>query len=165
MPPPPPLIVATCHHRPAVMWLIVAFLIVDEIASKEEIANIHDELFFCAWFVTCVFSCVEFLPLDREILNGQPSKLIWAERSLRDDLENVKRTEERVEVIEIEHDVRKTPSSMYFGDYITLGTKPRQIRYKKFSEQRKDREVGLSSQNNHLSSASLFVIHHGASPW
>jgi hypothetical protein len=68
--PPPPITVATCHHRAAVMWLIVASLM-DEIASKEEIADIHDELFFCAWFVTCVFSCVDFLPLDREILNGQ----------------------------------------------------------------------------------------------
>jgi hypothetical protein len=57
--PPPPITVTTCHHCAAVMWLIiVALLIVDEIASKEEIADIHDELFFCAWFVTCVFRVV-----------------------------------------------------------------------------------------------------------
>ncbi len=42
---------------------------------------------------------------------------IWAERSLRDESESVITTAERVEVIEIEHDVRKTPSSTYFGDY------------------------------------------------
>ncbi len=34
----------------------------------------------------------------------------------RDEFESVITTAERVEVIEIEHDVRKTPSSTYFGD-------------------------------------------------
>ncbi len=38
------------------------------------------------------------------------------ERSLREDLESLITTAERVEVIEIEDDVRKTPSSTYFGE-------------------------------------------------